>query len=227
MFQEFCGKRDLESYAGFLAWLACGFFAEEGGQGQPMGFCAEEGVEGRPTGFCAEEGGKRRPDILTVREKELDEGAYVELFSNVWEKCRSLASGHHALLTPHTCLAAARKTGCPRIHLPLRLLREHREAGTLAGIEEVGVSVHSVEEAREAEQLGASYLTAGHIFRTDCKRGAPPRGTAFLEEVCESVEIPVYAIGGIHPETLPEVFQTRAAGACMMSEYMGCWEISR
>lgn len=50
---------------------------------------------------------------------------------------------------------------------------------------------------KEAEQLGASYLTAGHIYATDCKRGLPPRGLGFLKEVCREVSIPVYGIGGI------------------------------
>ena len=61
----------------------------------------------------------------------------------------------------------------------------------------IGISIHSVEEAKEAEQLGASYLTAGHIYATDCKRGLPPRGLGFLKEVCREVSIPVYGIGGI------------------------------
>ncbi len=45
--------------------------------------------------------------------------------------------------------------------------------------------------------MGASYLTAGHIYATDCKRGLPPRGLGFLKEVCREVSIPVYGIGGI------------------------------
>ena len=64
-------------------------------------------------------------------------------------------------------------------------------------LQRLGISIHSVEEAKEAEQLGASYLTAGHIYATDCKRGLPPRGLGFLKEVCREVSIPVYGIGGI------------------------------
>ncbi len=61
----------------------------------------------------------------------------------------------------------------------------------------VGTSIHSVSEAVEAEKLGASYLTAGHIYVTDCKKGLPPRGLPFLQHVCQAVQIPVYGIGGI------------------------------
>ena len=53
------------------------------------------------------------------------------------------------------------------------------------GTVKIGVSIHSAEEAKEAVSLGASYLTAGHIFTTDCKKGVPARGLEFLKEVCE------------------------------------------
>ena len=56
----------------------------------------------------------------------------------------------------------------------------------------IGVSVHSVEEAIFAEKMGAGYVTAGHIFLTDCKKGLAARGLPFLKNVCESVGIPVY-----------------------------------
>lgn len=86
----------------------------------------------------------------------------------------------------------------------------------------LGTSVHSAAEAVEAEALGASYLTAGHIYATDCKKGLPPRGLHFLKEVCQSVSIPVYAIGGIKLDgkQLEEVMQYGAEGGCVMSGMM-------
>lgn len=84
----------------------------------------------------------------------------------------------------------------------------------------LGSSVHSIEEAKEAESLGATYVTAGHIFQTDCKKDLAPRGINFLEDVVQSVSIPVYAIGGIHSDNLSKIVSTNAAGACMMSDYM-------
>ena len=88
--------------------------------------------------------------------------------------------------------------------------------------EHIGASCHSVEDAQEAESLGADYITAGHVFATDCKKGLPPRGIEFLSSVCESVSIPVYAIGGISPDNIDLVRQCGAAGACVMSGFMKC-----
>lgn len=157
-----------------------------------------------------------KPDMLILREKNLPEEAYERLLERVWNQCRE----KEMQLIPHTYLQAAQKLGIPRIHLPLALLKQYVQKGRLQDMESIGASVHSVEEAVMAETLGATYVTAGHIFATNCKPGLAPRGIEFLEEVCGSVKIPVYAIGGIHPKNLGKIKETPAAGACLMSEYM-------
>ena len=120
----------------------------------------------------------------------------------------------------HTYINTARKLEHPFIHLPLFLLKEYQ--GKLENFRGIGCSVHSVEDALEAQKLGATYLTAGHIYTTNCKKGLPPRGLKFLWDVCDSVTIPVYAIGGIHPgtEQISEVIARGAAGGCIMSDMM-------
>lgn len=85
---------------------------------------------------------------------------------------------------------------------------------------EFGVSVHAPEEASALRESCAAYLIAGHVFPTDCKKGVPPRGLEFLEKVCQNVQQPVYAIGGITPERVPSVLQAGAAGYCVMSALM-------
>ena len=63
---------------------------------------------------------------------------------------------------------------------------------------------------------------AGHIFATDCKKDLPPRGLEFLKEVCNSVTIPVYAIGGIKLSDvqMDEIIKCGAKGGCIMSGMM-------
>ena len=117
---------------------------------------------------------------------------------------------------------AAHILGADGIHLPLWKLREAAEKKQLDGFTTIGVSVHAANEALEALSLGATYLTAGHIYATDCKKGLPPRGTAFLREICQTVSIPVYAIGGIRLEAaqIREVMSCGAVGGCIMSGMM-------
>ena len=81
----------------------------------------------------------------------------------------------------------------------------------------VGCSVHSLEEAEEAAKQGADYVLYGHIFKTDSKKGVPPRGTGSLEALKKEVDIPVLAIGGIKPENIQEVLEAGADGIAVMS----------
>lgn len=157
-----------------------------------------------------------RPGAVILREKDMSEQEYLPLAGEIMEICRS----YDIPCILHTFINAARALNNNSIHLPLTLLREQR--GTLEDFVTVGVSVHSVEDAREAELLGASYLTAGHIYTTDCKKGVPPRGPAFLSEVCRAVSIPVYAIGGIglKEQQMEEVLSCGARGGCVMSAMM-------
>ena len=159
---------------------------------------------------------KLHPKAVILREKDLSEEEYAELAAQILTLCKQ----YQVPCMLHTYLETARKLQHPYIHLSLFLLKENSEK--LSDFLAVGCSIHSVEEAKEAQKLGATYLTAGHIYTTDCKKGLPPRGLDFLREVCNAVTIPVYAIGGIHADTgqIREVMECGASGACIMSEMM-------
>jgi thiamine-phosphate pyrophosphorylase len=154
---------------------------------------------------------------IIVREKDLGEEEYTRLF----EGCVKACSGLGVTLVPHSHVSCAIAFGTGIVHLPLGSLSKLAESGQ--GIPRgltVGASVHSVEQARLAAMLGASYVTAGHIFATDCKKGLEPRGITFLENVCASVDIPVYAIGGISSDNYMEALDAGAQRVCMMSALM-------
>ena len=84
----------------------------------------------------------------------------------------------------------------------------------------IGVSIHSLEEAKDVENLGATYVVAGHIFETDCKKGLEPRGLNFIKELSSILTIPIFAIGGINEENSNLVLNSGAFGVCMMSSLM-------
>ena len=155
-----------------------------------------------------------KPDMIILREKDLSEKEYEILAAMVIEKCRN----YDIECILHTYINVAQGLNCRKIHLPVSLLKEN--SGCLKYFDEVGASIHCVEEAVWAEKNGAAYVTAGHIFETDCKEGVPPRGLIFLNEVCNSVKIPVYAIGGIDNEKIALLKDIDVAGVCIMSGYM-------
>ncbi|WP_294159710.1 thiamine phosphate synthase [uncultured Selenomonas sp.] len=155
-----------------------------------------------------------RPHAVILREKDLDEASYRLLAERVLARCR-------AAQVPcifHTYPSVARKLDADGLHLPLPLLRKLSE-NERQKFSTLGASCHSVDDVLEAQSLGCTYVTAGHIYETTCKPGAPPRGLAFLREAVRGTTLPVYAIGGITYARLSEVLQIGAAGACVMS---GC-----
>ena len=152
-------------------------------------------------------------DKIILREKDLSETEYIALARSVLEAGDDRVILHHF---PSACS----HLHVSRLHLSLYQLQQHPEIRDKVSL--LGVSVHSPEDARQAEALGADYVTAGHVFETDCKRGLPGRGLSFLQDTCRSVQIPVYAIGGISTDRLASVQDAGAAGACLMSGFMCC-----
>ncbi|WP_372638862.1 thiamine phosphate synthase [Fodinibius sp.] len=85
----------------------------------------------------------------------------------------------------------------------------------------VGSSVHSIESSRRAEQEGADFLLFGPVFYTASKaKYGAPQGTAALQEVVESVAVPVFAVGGITPERARECRSAGAYGVAGISSIM-------
>ncbi len=159
---------------------------------------------------------------IILREKDLDEDAYTALARQVMVICKK----YETPCILHSYVGVASTLGADRIHLPLHMLRKmtDREKSRFSVI---GASCHSIEEAKEAEERGCTYITAGHVFDTECKKGLPGRGLAFLREICESVSVPVYAIGGIDVSNYNTVRGTGAAGACIMSGFMQCGNVQK
>lgn len=157
---------------------------------------------------------KSHPKAIILREKDLSEAEYEELAAKVEPICDMY--GVPLIYHSHPDLAIARNKG---LHMPLNALEKMLEADRKK-CKLLGASCHSTEDADKAISLGCTYIIAGHIYDTDCKKGIPGRGTGFLKNLCEHVHIPVYAIGGITPSKLPEIISCGASGGCMMSGYM-------
>ena len=153
-------------------------------------------------------------DGIILREKDLEEGAYEALSRQVLEGC-----GDKLIL--HSFPETAERLNLMRLHLPLPVLRtlSLRQREAFAAL---GGSCHSLRDVKEAEDLGCTYVTLGHIFATDCKKGLPPRGLDFLEETAKNTRLTLYAIGGIGRENIRLIREAGASGACIMSGLMVC-----
>lgn len=88
-----------------------------------------------------------------------------------------------------------------------------------------GYSCHSLEEAGEAQKLGAAYVYLGTIFPSASKPGTAPAGLALLERACRELELPVFAIGGISPANAAQVAGAGAFGAAAISAVWNAGDI--
>ncbi|GAC1411352.1 MAG: thiazole tautomerase TenI [Gemmatimonadaceae bacterium] len=84
----------------------------------------------------------------------------------------------------------------------------------------IGASVHSPGEARDAEQAGADWCVAGHVFETPSHPGVARRESSFINDVVAAVGFPVIAIGGIRPEHVRSLVHRGAHG---IAAIRGIW----
>ena len=91
----------------------------------------------------------------------------------------------------------------------------------------IGISTHSTEQAKEAEDGLADYIGFGPMFGTTTKAtGYSSRGPAMLRQVREAVHIPIVAIGGITEANVTEVWRAGADSAAIISDLLGSGDIA-
>jgi len=95
----------------------------------------------------------------------------------------------------------------------------YRAARKILGQDKIiGITVHNLQEALEAQALGADYLGVSPIFQTQTKADAGrPAGVTLLEDVRRHVDIPLIAIGGITLANASQVIKAGADGICAIS----------
>lgn len=135
---------------------------------------------------------------------------------------KALCARHGAPLIVNDRADLAALAGADGVHLGQDDLPVAEARAVLGPNAWVGVSCHSVAEARTAARDGADYLGFGAVFGTRTKADAgPARGTDALAEVCRSVGLPVFGIGGISRANVAQVRTAGAAGAAVISAVLG------
>ena len=158
---------------------------------------------------------------LTLREKDFNKNEYLKLIEEIYPICQKYKI--NLILHQNYDLNLDDKYNIEGIHLSYNIfksLNENIKAELIKKYKRIGVSVHSLNEAKEVESLGASYVVAGHIFETDCKKGLEPRGLKFVKDLSSTLTIPIFAIGGIDEKNSQSVIDSGAFSVCMMSNLM-------
>ena len=89
----------------------------------------------------------------------------------------------------------------------------------------IGVTARTIEQAQAAEKAGADYLGSGAVFGTSTKKDAKPLDPAYFQQICESVSIPVVAIGGITANNIRQLEGRKMSGFAIVSGIFAAQDI--
>lgn len=172
---------------------------------QTAGLCVllTEAVAGRKIVEVARETLKGGADIIQLREKDKTDRELLELALRLSEFTASFDS----LFIVNDRPDIAELSGADGVHIGQDDLPAERVRRILSAGKFVGVSTHSLHQARLAVRKGADYLGIGPVFRTSTKDAGEAIGPAGVEEVVRAVQVPAFAIGGITLENLPQLLE--------------------
>lgn len=153
-------------------------------------------------------------DAVQLREKDLSARDLCELAVAL----RLICSRHNAALLINDRIDVALAANADGVHLPVDSFRVDDARRLLAAGKLIGASTHSVEEARAAATGGADFVVFGPLFDTASKRiYGKPVGIDALDDVVQSVSVPVLGIGGVSPERAASACARGAAGVAAVS----------
>jgi thiamine-phosphate pyrophosphorylase len=159
--------------------------------------------------------------ILQLRLKDVGSRDFLAAARAIVALCRA----HGALLIVNDRADIAKLAGADGVHvgqddLPLA------DARAIVGADAiVGVSTHSVEQARSAAAGGADYIGFGAIYSGGLKQVANAQGLGRLRAVRAAVSLPIVAIGGITEATMPEVLAAGADAAAIITDVVRAGDI--
>jgi thiamine-phosphate pyrophosphorylase len=160
--------------------------------------------------------------ILQLRAKKLPPAEILPLAQNLAPLCR--AAGVPFILNDHPELVAP--SGADGVHVG-QDDQSVAEARRLAGPGKlVGLSTHSPAQARAAFEQKPDYIGFGPLFSTPTKPDYTPIGTADIAEVHRNAPLPIFCIGGIKLENLPQILATGAQRVVIVSGILQASDIS-
>ncbi len=161
--------------------------------------------------------------LIQLREKDLSTGDRFELGLYLRELTRRFDAG----LVVNGDAALALALDADGVHLPQdglpvdacrKLLKPHML---------IGLSTHTIEEAKEGEKRGADFITFGPVYHTPSKaRYGAPVGVESLRAVCAAVRLPIFALGGIRQDRVEEVLSAGAAGVALISAVLSAPDVA-
>ena len=171
---------------------------------------------------CVEDAIKGGITFLQLREKDAPR-AEIELRARV---LLPLAREAHIPFVIDDDVELAKIVGADGVHVGQSDMACEKARKTLGEDAIIGVSAGTVEEALAAQAAGAEYIGVGGIYPTSTKEDAQVIGVEGLREICEAVDIPVVAIGGVNAENLSTLKGSGADGVALVSAIFAADDIA-
>lgn len=159
--------------------------------------------------------------MVQFREKKRNEEAFINEAEELMELCHQ----YQVPFIVNDYVDLARRIGADGVHIGQTDM-EIKEARKILGADRIiGVTAKTIEQAKSAEAEGADYLGSGAVFGSNTKLDAKPMDHALFQEICESVHIPVVAIGGINASNVTGLEGRGMAGVAVVSGIFACKDI--
>ena len=160
---------------------------------------------------------------VQLREKHLDDTDMLAEAKTISALCRA----YHVPFILNDNVPLAKLCGADGVHVGQDDLSA-AEARRLLGPDKIiGVSAQTVEQAILAEQRGADYLGVGAMYPTGTKKDATAVTPEALSAICQAVDIPVVAIGGINKNRLEPIKGTGVDGVAVVSAIFAAEDIEK
>ena len=158
---------------------------------------------------------------VQLREKELDETAFLQEAKALCALCRRYVVPF--IVNDNVEIAIA--CGADGIHVGQEDLAAGEVRRRVGENMILGVSVHTVEEARQAVRDGADYLGLGAVFPTNTKTDVEQMPNETLRAICEAVDVPIVAIGGINRGNILKLAGSGVDGVALVSAIFSAEDI--
>ena len=170
-------------------------------------------LEGRPLSSAVEQAIKGGATIVQLREKNMNEDELIREALEVKKVCDK----YSVPLIINDNVEVAKKINAAGVHIGQSDM-EYEKARQILGKDAIiGVTAKTLEQAGKANELGADYIGSGAVFGSTTKTDALPMTMNMLNEICESVDIPVVAIGGINADNILKLKGQRISGVAVVS----------
>ncbi len=151
--------------------------------------------------------------MIQLREKDLDEESFLAEAKQIKELC----ARYNIPLIINDNIDVALKIDADGVHVGQDDMNVLNVRKLLGPNKIIGVSAHNVKEAVAAVNAGADYLGSGAVFLTGSKNDVSILEKRVLKEICETVDVPVTAIGGINEKNIIKLTGTGISGVAVIS----------